>query len=628
MAEFNISQLDQVLSGKIQLPTIVVWNRFEGRPRKDDFSRALGAEVRDPYWFLCRQWMVGEYKADDAGSPVEAKIKVNTTRATKLSNRDRSEVFPFDTGIPLETRVENQKIDYTLNIRQQIGRYWIKLLKREGIPNITDTIPQYKELYAFKMPDMDADGAGVYAHKEVWQNVLALAGRSMDGGVFLDFLLEGHPASEPVTSFDPTALTDPAERTIVDNLGLKLIEWYRDLYFQREEDQTFWNPEQLEYQFAISAPSGRGEKVLIADEYYQGHLDWYSFDLDPESNHLPGDGTPGDFEDSIIRVAIPGPIEFNGMPNPRWWQFEEGRTNFSGVNVHTTELGKLAFLEFGTVYSNDWFLVPFDLPVGTLAKVEGMAVTDVFGDRYWIEPAGAGLENNWQRWGMYNQNKRNELNASALVDTSLFIGPALGKSMESRPVEHINLIRDEMANMVWGIEKIIQLQNGRPKQGDEAASEYRNYLKSLLDESTLADPVDTTAAIRYELMNTVPENWIPFIHVKATNDVFDRQIKLQRAAMLRILSELETDPDTIEPRTSLLRYGLDGTPASTPYYINEIEVPRSGTQLFKTFQRARGKDGSVYVWLGWKKRTGHGQGNSGLQFDQIRDITGKKENGG
>ena len=63
-----------------------------------------------------------------------------------------------------------------------------KLLKNEGIPNITDTIPLYKELYAFRMPDIDADGAGVYAHKEVWQHTQALTGRSMDGGPFLDFL--------------------------------------------------------------------------------------------------------------------------------------------------------------------------------------------------------------------------------------------------------------------------------------------------------------------------------------------------------------------------------------------------------------------------------------------------------
>ena len=620
MADFNIEQLPSILAGKIQVPAIVVWNRFEGRPRKDNFQRALGAEVRDPYWFLCRQWQVGEYKADDAGSPVEAKIKAKTTQVTKLSSRDGNHVFPFDSNQPLETRIENQQISYSLPIRQQIGRYWIKLLHKQAIPGITATISEFKEKFPFQVPERNEENAAIFAHKEVLQVTMGVAGRALDGGKLMDFLLEGNNPA------DVTSLTNPAEKEIVNKLGKQLVSWFNDLYFQKEDDETFWNPEQLEYQFAASAPEGSGEKVLIADQYYRGHLDWYSLDIDPNRRSLPDIGSTEDVQGSLLRITIPGPIDFNGMPNPRWWQFEEGRTNFSGIDAHTTELGKLAFLEFGLVYSNDWFLIPFDLPVGTIATIEGMAVTDVFGDRYWIEPAGDGIDNNWQRWGMYNQNKRGELLAQARVDTSIFLAPALGKSMESKPVEHINLIRDEMANMVWGIERVIQLSNGYPKPGDEAATEFRNYLKSLLDETALPEPLETDALIRYELMNTVPENWIPLIPVKATDNPLERQVKLQRAAMLRILSERETNPKPVQPRTSLLRHGIKGD-TTTPYYISEIEVPRSGTQLFKTYQRARGKDGKVYVWLGWKKRTGHGEGNSGLQFDQIRDLVKKGEGG-
>ena len=547
---------------------------------------------------------------------MEAKIKAKTTRVTKLSSRNGSQVFSFDSNQPLETRIENQKLNYTLPIRQQIGRYWLKLLKKQGIPNITSTIPEFKNSFSFEIPERNDKNASIFAHKEVLQHTYAVAGRAMDGGRFMDYLMDGNNPA------DVTSLTNPAEQEIVNNLGKELISWYKELYFQEEDDDTFWNPEQLEYQFAVSAPDGNGEKVLIADQYFRGHLDWYSMDIDPNRDRLPDPDAPHDVQGSLLRITIPGPIDFNGMPNPRWWQFEEGQTNFTGVDAHTTELGKLAFLEFGLVYSNDWFLIPFDLPVGTIASVEGMAVTDVFGDRYWIDPAGDGIDNNWQRWGMYNQNKRGELLAQARVDTSIFLAPALGKSMESKPVEHINLIRDEMANMVWGIERIIPLANGHSRPGDEAASEYRNYLKNLLDESTLPEPVETDALIRYELMNTVPENWIPLIPVKATDNPLERQIKLQRAAMLRILSERETDPNPVQPRTSLLRQGITNE-ATTPYYISEIEVPRSGTQLFKTYQRARGKDGKVYVWLGWQKRTGHGEGNSGLQFDQIRDLVKK-----
>ncbi|MGH3974222.1 MAG: hypothetical protein ACRDS9_12990 [Pseudonocardiaceae bacterium] len=36
-------------------PTVVVWNRLEGRPRTTGFDRALRAEIRDPLWMLTRQ---------------------------------------------------------------------------------------------------------------------------------------------------------------------------------------------------------------------------------------------------------------------------------------------------------------------------------------------------------------------------------------------------------------------------------------------------------------------------------------------------------------------------------------------------------------------------------------------
>ena len=65
-------------------PTSVAWNRLEGRPRRPDFSRALQAEIRDPLWMITRQWQLGEFEGDDAGSPVTAKVAWKTDRVTDL----------------------------------------------------------------------------------------------------------------------------------------------------------------------------------------------------------------------------------------------------------------------------------------------------------------------------------------------------------------------------------------------------------------------------------------------------------------------------------------------------------------------------------------------------------------
>ena len=63
-----IGDIGPILSGETIKPTITLWNRLESRPRTDDFNRALKAEIRDPLWMLTKQWQMGEFNGDDAGS--------------------------------------------------------------------------------------------------------------------------------------------------------------------------------------------------------------------------------------------------------------------------------------------------------------------------------------------------------------------------------------------------------------------------------------------------------------------------------------------------------------------------------------------------------------------------------
>ena len=75
------------------------------------------------------------------------------------------------------------------------------------------------------------------------------------------------------------------------------------------------------------------------------------------------------------------------MPNLRWWQLEDRQTDFGALNVGTTDVALLMLAEFGLVYGNDWSLVPYDLEVGSLARVTGLLVTDSFGERT-LDPPG------------------------------------------------------------------------------------------------------------------------------------------------------------------------------------------------------------------------------------------------
>src|SRR5262245_52515239 len=100
VSSFAVSNLRAAIAER-SFPTVTAWNRLEGRPRTLAFDRALKAEVRDALWMLTRQWQLGEFRGDDAGSPVFAKVHAATTRLTKYRAGTHAPE-PFEDDIPLE----------------------------------------------------------------------------------------------------------------------------------------------------------------------------------------------------------------------------------------------------------------------------------------------------------------------------------------------------------------------------------------------------------------------------------------------------------------------------------------------------------------------------------------------
>ena len=610
--------LKAVLLGKVLKPTIVMWNRLEGRPRRHDFERALKAEIRDPLWMLTKQWQMGEFEGDDAGSPVFAKVHVETTRLTKYQAVGQP-AEAFDDDVPLEAKVERQPIPFRLggqdmgyDIRLALGRRWLKLI--DGIEAGLAT--KFIEACNVPAPDPAAKASAlVAAHRESWQALAAVAGRAMDGMALLQ-----HLAAAPGNhAHDLVALTNPASAAPIEAAEVEFTRWYADLFYQPTEGSA-WQPDRLEYAFETSAPKGATEKHLIAEEYAQGHLDWYSLDFDARQEGLgpvAGAPLPADVEASTTASFIPVPIQFDGMPNTRWWTFEEGRTSFGDIDPDTTEVNKLLLMEFGLIYANDWFLLPQTVPAGTIATVSGLSVTNVFGERIWVEAAGRGADDDWQRWAMYTLSTRGT--DAIPADLSLVILPAVPKIQESDAVERVELIRDEMANMVWGIETRLPLAHGGVITGAVAARDTLRYHHRLVEAAGPVAPslplLKNEAAIRYQAMTQVPEHWIPFIPVHIVGDT--RETQLRRAAMPRII---EGDPSTaavrIEPRTGLMRHGLD-QPVPERYDLHEEEVPRAGVRVTRSFQRSRWYGGQTFIWYGARKQVGRGEGSSRLAFDQI-----------
>ncbi|ACU60465.1 hypothetical protein [Chitinophaga pinensis] len=615
-------ELKQITKAKA-FPVSYSWSRLEGRPVTDNFDRALKAEVRDALWMLTRQWQLGEFEGDDAGSPVTVKLSTSAIEVNKYKADDQT-VQSFNKNIPFEATVEQRPVpfntlqqDLSLDLRLIMGRRWLLLLKNKGL--LDAPMKQFfLDHYGIRKPaPTNAADAGICAHPETWQQYAAVAGRMVDGGkLYLELKDNTVPHYYDLPDFPP------ADHTVLDGIEKEFRTWFSNLLYQPEDPiNDAWKPEQLEYQFAISAPAGNGEKVLHAEEYYHGHLDWYNVDVakdTPTLGELPPDAPPPPVPVKITQSLIPAPVQFEGMPNTRWWAFEDSRTNFSYVKPDTAELAKLLLIEFGLIYANDWYLIPYKLPVGTLTSIKGLTLTNSFGENFWIDAAGKGDTNDFLRWNMFSMKVDSA--TPVPTDNDLLLLPTVAKIQESKAQEEVLFIRDEMANMVWGVETIIPLPGGTSKSGFEAAVEYHSFLQKLIDDSGVVLPPgppvkdgDEEARIRYEVMNAIPENWIPFVpaHVEGSN----REVQLQRAAMPRILNnDPKTRPDKIRPRTSLLQYKLAEKGA---YFIHEEEVPRSGVRVAQSYQRTRWNDGKVFVWFGVRKTTGKGEGSSGLGFDRI-----------
>ena len=188
----------------------------------------------------------------------------------------------------------------------------------------------------------------------------------------------------------------------------------------------------------------------------------------------------------------------------------------------------------------------------------------------------------------------------------MFVLPATVRhALEGPPLEEVALFRDEMANLVWGVERVVQGPSGEPvKRGLVESRSLRQQLPGDLDD----------AAIVYRLMTPVPDHWIPFVSVpvpgRPRRSIRDRARAPADGAVPR---------ERHASRSSTLAACSCGPPrgdvADDRLRIAEEEVPRDGVVVTRSFQLARTSDGGTVLWIGRRKQAGQGEGSSGLRFD-------------
>ncbi|WP_306055515.1 lamin tail domain-containing protein [Natronococcus wangiae] len=466
------------------------WTRLEPRPRNGELTDALRAQVRDPLWLLTRQWQLAEFHGDDAGSPVRADAHVDHDhlRRYDLGPRDRGEegCGPREyAGEPLEALVEREPVlrgedAPPARLRAEAGQYFLRLLAAygydpgDGTP-AADDFPGDLLLTEVE-GELDADG-------RAFERVMA--DRVLDGQAVYDAVARavsnlaavGDGASPTVADEAALPLPTDGRRTVAfDSAVVDFVDYYRSLFDEpNAAAPSAWRPERMEYAFAVATGEGEAETVFEAPAFDGGHLDWYAFSVDPDrslaspadaeggddrTEDLGGDGDANYGDDGpqteTTVSTVPTRARFPGMPATRWWEFEDAAVTLGEVAGAGASLPRLLLLEFAVQYGNNWFLVPVETPVGSLSRVTSLSVTDSFGCSQSVEPAVARTDD----WNAF---------AFPLPDADepgLFVPPTLPTSAESGPVERVVLARDELANLAWGIEHLVEGPVGDPIDRD------------------------------------------------------------------------------------------------------------------------------------------------------------------
>ena len=285
---------------------------------------------------------------------------------------------------------------------------------------------------------------------------------------------------------------------------------------------------------------------------------------------------------------MPTTIQFPGQPRDRFWEFEEATLALSRIDATTSDLARLALVEFSTIYGNDWFTFPIPVTYGSMQAVSELVVRDTFGTHELIAPAADA------QWAMYRP--AGSPLAAALVVPSITVAPLAGDV-----VEEVRFLRDEMANFVWGVEQIVTDADGTRR---DLADEY-------VRASVGADAVPRNAAVAYRLMTDVPDHWVPFIPVHLAGS--SRQVGLVEAVLPRpnSLGDLVTS----SPRSSVLQE-LRGL------VLPEEEVPSAGIVVRRRWFLARSADGGRHAWAARSVTTGRGEGASDLRFDVAEPVPG------
>jgi hypothetical protein len=576
--------------------SITSWNRIEPQVGGADIELSAAMRVFDPLWMLTRQWQMGEYQGEDAGTPVKARIRANSAtlsrwhRGTLQSN---SPGLPYSpTALPLEALIESMRIragntsePSTLQLAVDAGLHFLRLLNSDT--KARKYAAAFRQRYAVE-PLADDEVARLDASS---RDLLGtLRGRALDARPLVAAL---RAAGATVPNIEPALAVTPADLPAVRAVASAWLLWNDTLLHEPVDDaSSAWLPERLEYTASVAAgfgPAPGAGITLTATQHEGDHLDWYSFDSEAS---LKIDTQGSSAAAPIVQTTVPAPVHIHGTPAQRLWEFEDGHVAFGLVAAEPTDIAQLMLVEYTGSYGNDWYVVPVTLPVGSLTRVSSLVVTDTFGARSLVRPLGDPALPA-PHFSLWQQSRRDGPGAAAAEKEAnlFFLAPTVGTVLESKAVEEVHLVRDEMANVAWAIEVAV-----------EGAAESAARVADLPGLPRDGQPGHGPG---YRLWSSVPEHWVPVLPVRLGNASEGR-------ARLKVGRTVNAD-GSIRPWCKRSRI-LD---ALRDKLLYEEDLVREGVQLSRRRSLARWIDGSTWLWASVRTEAGRDEQSASLRFDFV-----------
>lgn len=608
------------------------YSKIEPRTRKADYSEALSFEVYDPLWLLARQWQFGRFQGNDCGTPVQTKIKVGHNPIAGIIDKDGTKrPFNKDVPSPLEYDVERRPRTIDPYVRIESALHFLEM----------KSLPRNKEdLLAFLIKKFPLDPVIPGKAKTV-EDVKVQSNTKLDKL----YRFYGKRCFDGYKLFLADKIHYSSNQANLNVAIKEYKEWFRKKYLPNEAEDPFWNEKKLGYELKMSTKNAN----YYAEDYHSGRLSWYSFDY--EETRSPKTS------DKDTQTALPTPATFAAAPNRRLWEFENRRVQFNDWrNDDTTALASSVILQYTMMYSNDWMIVPLETEVGSVIHVESIEITDAFGKTSKIENIYQNRDNREiqlnqmeercsfiNKWSMFTNAYANAYESGNFgTDNCLLMPPTLQRVEQGAPVEVVQFLRDEMANMVWGVEERV----GDLCGGSLDSRTRSDKVLAIVDDERRVDDSDVIrpkdADYSYLVQNRVPLHWIPFIPVSipgkdtketpvtvaptATAGPLDKTQESQvggrdvvfRRARMPIWYNGDYQP--VLPSSQLLAVKKDDKGKTIPRYVYEEEIQGYGTKVGLYPQRTRWFNGTSFTWQGFEKKISGIQANSGLMFDTLLDV--------